>query len=526
MKIPAHPFRILALAPLAPRSQAGGPSRLLTVDLSSLDEALAELGPRLSVEVPRDLCPSGWLTIEISALADFKPSALLAKEAYLSQLAEAGRFIDQAAAGLSAADVFEQLMAKWPALPLRAPQGASAKEPASSAADPVDAIMAAVAMPGESGSVSRPAESKGLRAQVNRLLSALLAHLFADPAFRTHLSAWRGVETLLKQGGVKEGQGIELLLANTDLDSLEQVLADLPLAVDELPSLMLVDLPFDASPRSLELMEKMADFAGSQLLPCACWITPGFFHLRNWEEIEKLPYLKHFLEDPAYAKWRGLAEQPAGQWLLVAANRFAYRPAFGPDNPPRKVPAFDEDQALWLSPVWAIGALSAQSVGQFGWPSRLTDYTQVRLRDLPLLGTEGRSASTEMLLSEDRILSFADAGLCALVGPMRKDFAFLPKDTTVAGGSFAFQMFTARLLNFLFRCQAELGEELKKGDLGAQLKAVLEHYWEKTGHKAPEDMEIEAGAAEADQSIPLRISLTPPRAVLPTQQRLEFTLSW
>ena len=239
-----------------------------------------------------------------------------------------------------------------------------------------------------------------------------------------------------------------------------------------------------------------------------------------------MAYLKHHLEDAAYAKWRKLADLPGAHWLTVTCNRFLYRAPYGPENRPKSV-SFEERVPLWLSPVWALGTLAAQSTIAFGWPSRFTDYANVALRDLPLAREAGDGPSAaEMLVSEDRLVEFLDAGMTPLLGPLRKDTAFMPKETTVAGSSLKYQLFVSAVLGFLFWCKDHMNEALGQGDLAANVKAAFVLHWEKTGRAAPEDLEVAAGTPGPDGAVPLSISLTPPGSILPGAQKLDFSFNW
>ncbi|MBU2548106.1 MAG: type VI secretion system contractile sheath large subunit [Proteobacteria bacterium] len=527
MDIPNIPFTILALSPLAPLPESGYTPRVTTVDLATVDETLEAMGPRLYLPVPKALCPDGALTIEIKSIKDFRPDRIIANNEYLRRLSEAGRFVDQAQSdGLSGTDLAARLKSGWPDLPLDLAAAATAK-PAQPSKAAVDDILAMVAMPDSGGRASTPGASRSIRGQIDSLLSGLLEHVLSDETFRTCEASWRGVEVLLRQGPVKEGGVVRLKIVPVNQavlsETLDRLTADL---LADLPNLVLIDLPFDASAVSTDLLEKVAGFAETLLVPTACWVTARLFHIESWAELKKVAYLKHHLEDAAYAKWRKIAQLPGANWLTVTCNRFMCRAPYGPDNRPKTV-SLEEQTPLWVSPVWALGALAAQSTVTFGWPSRFTDYANVALRDLPLgrAGGEGPSAA-EMLVPEDRLVEFLDAGLTPLLGPLRKDLAFMPKETTLAGGSLKYQLFVSGVLGFLFWCKDHLGEAIGRDDVAKNLKTAFILHWEKTGRAAPEDLDVRAGEPGPDGAVPLSISLTPPVSILPGAQKLEFSFNW
>ena len=175
--------------------------------------------------------------------------------------------------------VARRISGQWPGLPLNL--ALSEKTTDSEASGAVDDILAMVAMPG-SASTRTGAGVKAWREQIDILVGGLLAAVFADSEFRSMEAAWQGVKTLVRQGPVKEGEGIQLKIApvtedtiQTTLDRLASQLSDAP------PNLILLDQAFDNSPRSTELLEKVIDAASTLLVPTAVWLGPQFFHVQD-----------------------------------------------------------------------------------------------------------------------------------------------------------------------------------------------------------------------------------------------------
>lgn len=524
MQIPFLPFKILALAPFGPAAQTGANPRPIPVDLATIDEAFQAVSPRFHLPVDRELCPEAGLTLEFKSLKDFKPDRLIQNNEYLHQVAEAGRYAGEARSkGVSARDAVEHIRQAWPAVPVD--PAALPAESEAKAASRVDDILSLVAMPGGGGGDARGTAS--LTGQLDSLLSSLLEAVYNNEEFRKYEAAWRGLEVLLKQAPIKEGGPVKVAIASVHPDTLAETLdaliADLAL---DLPGLVLIDAPMDSGVRSTELTQAAADFADNLLAPTAVWVSADFFHIAHWRDLGKVSYLKHHLEDASYAKWRKLAEQPGGNWLTAVCNRFVVRAPYGGDNKP-KTASFEEIGPLWIAPVWALGTLVAQSVLECGWPSRLTDYVNVALHDLPVIDRPGDGPGVvEMDLSEDRLMEFVEIGLTPLYGPVRKDRAFMPKEVTLAGGSLKYQLFTARILAFLFWCKDNLDEAVRVGDLALNVQSAIAMFWERTGHPAPADLDVRAGEAEGGGPIPLNISMTPPAAVLPGGHKLELGFAW
>lgn len=528
MTIQTVPFTILALTPVSPVSDIYSKSRLTSLDMFTLNEAMEKIDPCLFVPVSQELCPEGALTIHLKSIKDFKPDSLIKNNKYLKNVYEAGSFIEQAVSdGLSTPAIAERIKADWPFLPFNIDAGTLHKPPVKQTGM-VDDILNMVTTPDSpdrsTTDIGRPRQWK---AKIDSLLASLLESIFNNENFRTCEAAWRGIELLLKQGQVKESDGVRLKIMPVNMKSLESALENIiDELVDDLPNLVLIDMPFDSFPKSTDLFKKVAVFADTMLVPTLCWIDARFFHLNNWSDLKKIPYLKHHLEDAAYAKWRKLKELPGADWLSLSCNRFLTRFPYGSNNNPGTV-FFQEKDPLWISPIWALGALTAQSIATFGWPCRFTDYMSIKLKDLAVLDSGNTLPTpTEMVLSEDRLMEFIEIGITPLQGVAGKDIAFTSRETTLGGGSLKNQFFTSRILTFLWWYRENVDEEKMSDDLGTNIKDALGLFWQETGHSLPEDLEITAEETAECKQIAIRIGMTPPASILPGGRRLEMTFLW
>ena len=109
MDIPQPPFHILALAPLSVIPENGFQVRTIRADAATLDEALADLAPRLTVPVPRELCPQAELTLTIGGLKSFRPENIVRENDYLRSLVEAR---DETARSLAAGESPREISAR------------------------------------------------------------------------------------------------------------------------------------------------------------------------------------------------------------------------------------------------------------------------------------------------------------------------------------------------------------------------------------------------------------------------------
>ncbi len=469
------PYKILALAPFAPMLEERFKPWFVQVDLYSMDEAIEKLSPVLYLPLPVDQCPEGAVTLKFKSIKEFKPASILK-----NYLQPAFRIKEKASP---------------PVMP------GKDERPVS----PIDDILSMVATPDSSlESTGRHDAGDG---------SAMLKEIFSNPDFQKTESAWRGLQTLIKKAEIKGFEKIQVSISSVSHKCLETVLDAIEaLPYDEIPNLVLIDLGFDNTQPSIENLEKIIGFADRMLLPVCLWIRPEFFSIENWNRLHKIQYIKHHLDDMAYAKFRKLKTLSGAPWLMVLANSFAVRPAHE-----------YEDAPLFVSPVWGLGTLCAESVTDSGWPMGFTKYNRYKLNDLALsVCDETNTASTQALFSDDRIMQMVEAGITPIAGSKNKDIAFIPREASLSGDSIKFQMFINRVIESLLHLREKTVSDEPEDDI----RAALTHLFTQTGHPGPSNIEvIKSGKASAEEKI-FHISFVPPETVLLNSGKIEFTFAW
>jgi len=522
MQIPTMPFKILALAPFGPETDITWQDEPIKVNKTNMDEVIQGLGLSLYIPLDNSLCSGGGIDIAFKRQKDFLPDGLVQSNRVLKNILEAREFCEKAkGGGLSEKEIGARLQ-EWPDLPpihIASPAEKPKKTPKSA----VDDILKMVALPEEKQAPGGQADS--LIDQIDSILKRILTHIFSDEKFRNFEAAWQGLQLLINQGGIN-GE-IEVHMVPISFQTLEQTLDSLTThLVQDLPSLVIVDLPFNNSPRSLECLEKIALFAEMLLSPTLCWITSEFLHLDSWDKLNKLSFLPHYLDEPPFAKWRSLADSSSARWLAVSCNRFLTRFPYGPDNRPRVVP-FKEAVPLWISPVWGVSCLVSQSVVKTGWPTHFTDWQDIRLEDLALdMSQAGKPIATEATIGEDRTDQFARAGITPLVGYRNKDIAFVLAEATVGKGSLSYQMFLSKITHFVLWCKDHLDKDLNADELEKSLYSAISAFWQKSGDPGPKDLTISAGQPLEDNRIPLHIVAEPTSRVLPSGEKVELDFLW
>jgi hypothetical protein len=528
MTAPFPPFKVLAIAPFTPPGESFRHRPPLRIDGVGTDGVMERLGVTFLVPLPAVLRRPGGpgpdLSVALQGMRDFRPDGLARSNPVLRNLLEARTFVEESPArGLSAEDVHRRLR-EWPDLPdVIGPEGL---EPGGRKADAVpisrvDDILRMVAMPGD-GSASS-GETRPVADRIDAVIRDVLERVFADGTFRELEAAWRGLGLLLKEAG--DGGDVVVEVVSASRETLPETLgALLPGLVEDPPSLILLDIPFDGSARGLEILEETASFAATLLAPALCWITPAFLHIDSWADLERLPFLPHHFEEQVFAKWRKLKSSPAARWLAVTCNRFLAREPYGPDDRHSRC-RFAESEKLWAGPVWAAGSLIARSLRRHGWPTRFTEWRTIRLENLALHAVSGsRQVPTETLISDDRLSQFLKAGITPLVSSLDRDIAFFPDERTAAGESLRYQLFVSRLSRFLMAAKDRLGTHLSSEEAARAILETLGIFWARTGHPRPPFDASVAGQGPGKPAV-LRLSVEPSREVLPVGGRVDLDLS-
>lgn len=522
MQIPSIPFSIVVLAPFTSPDQTVRDEEPLMIEKSTFDQVLETVLPSFYISVPQEICPEGYLDIKCKRLKDFHPDSLIQNNIFLSNLMHAKEFIEESERKGLTMDEIASGLKQWPDLPpLKIPR--ETKTAQSTSSSTVDNILKMVAVPQDSAAGAGRASS--LTDQIDSIVLQNLRHVFSHDNFRDTESAWRGLRFLL--GQVSEKTPVHVQIAPVSFENAESTLDALSAKlIADLPSLIVVDMPFDNSPRSLDLIEKIASFAETLLVPCLGWIKPGFFFVDTWQELSKLPYLPNYLDETSFAKWRSFRDKPSARWLSLSCNRFLTRYPYGRDNRAR-LTRFEEEAPLWISPVWAASALMVQSIAKHGWPTRFSAFSEVFLEDLPMhTDVAGKSLSTEMFISEDRADQLIRCGIMPLMGSYNTDKACMPRETTAGSADLSYQLFVSRISRFILWCRDHFSEDISALELEDTLKKAFSLFWQRSSQAEPEDLEITATETGKDERVIVSLSIKPSRRVLPSAARLDMEFYW
>lgn len=492
------------------------------IRISDFRADFAGLGLSLKVDVPAELCPERELSFSFERLKDFRPDQLVKTTPYLANIARASEYLAEAGQDGSTPGEILNRLKSWPGLPLDLDGlslEAGTEQPGEASSSAVDKILDMVAMPRETG---RLQGIEAVRAALDDHLGQVLSRVINDPVFQRLESLWRSVHLVFRQSGRDVSLSCSIL--PVDEDGLEEALGSVvPEFVDDLPDLILFDCPLTSSSADLELFRLLADLGHTLLVPCLCWVGPEFFNLRSWDELSRLPFLPHHLEEPWYAKWRRLVQEEPCKWLGVTCNRFLLR---GPvKSEGSGTPGMAESPPLWAGPAWAVAGLMVQSQAEFGWATHFSDWRQVRMEGMETVpDPHGRALVTETAFSDERLHQLSAIRFMPVMGALNHDFVFAPVDACLSGQPFSEQVFASRISQELIQCRESFQGSADPSRVKAGLEEHFAAVFAEHGQVRPDRFEILA--QETQSGCRTRIDITPSRIMLPTRRPYAMDLEW
>ncbi len=526
MTLHAPPFTIIACAGFAGEIASpwsGAPVQVNVV--GGLEQALAEIRPTLFLDMPERLCPEGGLSLKFERFADFSPAGLLSSQPYLQDLMAAVAFLREAAGKHLPDSDRQEYFDRRPHLP-RAPRALQTmtddRSPsAAPGPGPLDNLLAMVDIP-EKGPETPGVPDAG--AFYDQLAHTIVKRISRDRRFRSLEAAWLGLHFLKEH---ISDDAIRLSLIPVNESNLQQSLVrQRDNLLEKPPSLLLFDLPFDSSSRSMELLGDLASCADTLMTPAVAWITPSFFHCTDWQQLDSRPFLPHYLDDAAYAVFRKLRKTPAAAWLCLCCNRLLGRTLInGFDEVEESSPAA---VLPWIAPVWGVAALIAQRIAVSGMPTGMAQPRHNQLETITRTTAASKPAvGCEAVFPEHRVEQLLRCGIVPLVPLVRQGGVFMADDRMLAHGASASSQF---MLSLLVHCLLTLQDQ---GDYRAgreQLATVvaddLRRLLAERCRSDPGIVTVHAEDASSGHGTPLHITWQPAETIVGPKDAIELQILW
>ncbi len=467
MRIVEKPFSIVALAPFIPTD-----AKAVTAlkEVTDIDQALAALAPSIYLPLPQHLSPEGGIELVFRSMNDFTPDRIIARTPWLKKVAD---------------------------MPRRA-QAVATSPPDD---DPLASLLDMVATP----DAATPEEVEGeSNTEVDAIVSGVVKRVLNAPGFQELESAWRGLALLCKCP-LKDIATVSILPVTNDdpaetLEGLTAILGDNP------PDLLLLDIPFDATPLGMKLLEAASGLAERIVTPIACCCGHRFFQIDSWDSLDSLPYLPNHLDGFSFARWKTLKAASSAFWTLACCNGIILRPPFSG--------SFKDQSPPVASPVWGLAALMLESMSETGNPARAAAKR---------LSFEQRDEPTETVFSEERTQQLLECGLLPLLKAGRARVG-IPPLKTLDGSPIAVTMAVSRVIHILLALREDSGPSDEGQSLADELQLAFEKHLASCCRRDVAAVTVDYSKTVSGGKLQLAVSVA--LSASDSSQRIEFTFDW
>jgi type VI secretion system protein ImpC len=468
---------------------ASAPEGAVKVDPTDFDDLFQRVRPRISVDVPSVLAEGRSLRVELSptSFKSFRPDGLCAEVPLLRSLLDGRLVLERLREATVTRDqALSELQRLWPGSPFcreilglvpsggaagAAAAAAPAPAPAPAASSAIDSILDMVdvggsapsapislepgvpaappvrdepptrfqelisavaksARPGAGGQV-RPTEAIS---RVERAIAMQIGAILQHPEVRRLEEAWRGLKFLADRTQNIPGVRVDVVAARPQKAAVALERAIKANASAEPPvSIALVDIDIDNTVASLDRAHAIAVVADNYSVPVILGAKAALLGTGDLGEVERLDYKQKLFDDKASLAWRSTVYKPEMRWVVFAANDFLARPPY--DKTTSRVREAivtelpnDEGGFVWMSPIYALGALAAVSFKETGWACRIVGPRAGTLGNLPVHqemnideSAEGVAIPTRSYLSTETQKDLGKMGVLALAAAPNSD---------------------------------------------------------------------------------------------------------
>ncbi len=547
---PLLPLRILVVTSVVPNDEhnagAAAPDSPVRVDLADPGQLFAKLRPRLRIEVPSVLDGGRLTKIDLAptGLKSFRPDGLVQEVPLLRSLLEGKLILDRLrAAEISEDQAQAQLERVWggsslsaevlgrtprgreaaPATPIGTP-GPRPAPAADTSGGGLDALLDMVEVPGASsepqasssyegderiskiiaevalGSRARGGRGKTGIPMIEEAMGAQLGAILQHPEVRRIERAYRSIMFLAERAQRIPGVLIDVLAVPQDGAAAAFGRAvrrhqDVPF------TLAVVDVDVDGSARSFTELEAIADAAEEACCPAFVNGTVKLLGVGDLSRINELDNKAALFTAPHRAPWRSTANKTRLRWVALAMNGVLLRAPYDKQSSRvreatiKESPA-DHEAFVWMSPAYAVAAVTIVSFKETGWPARITGARHGQVENLLVhqIDDDGAEVAipTQAFVSTDSQRELGRLGVLILASAPNSDAAYIhtaptayvqpekktydspsaPVEDRPPAISLVDQLFIARLVQFTRALCGKLPKEVDAGEAEEILKAA------------------------------------------------------
>lgn len=481
---PLLPLRLLVLAAFVPSAEynagASASETPLRLDLANPEQVFERLKPRATIEVPSVLADGAPVKIDFAptSLRSFRPDGMITEIKLLRLLMEGRAVLERLRQGeITPTQAQPQLERLWDGspfvrellglAPVAAPKaefeapiatkrsstgedqvssildmvdlgdaGASAApETPTRDADPetsnrMNKIIAEVAKSARRSGPTRPSEAVP---RLDQALGAQIGAILQHPEIRRLERAYRGLRFL--QDRAQRIPGLLLdVLAIGDQGAAATFSAAQSKAGDVPYSIAVVDTEIDGSARSFTELLSIGETAEENVVPALVNGTEKLLGVGDLSSVERIDNKQGLFTASHRAPWRAVANKTPLRWVGLAMNGILGRAPYDKQSSRvreaiiKEAPS-DHEGFVWLSPVWAIAALTIKSFQETGWPGRIAGTKNGLVENLPVreIEDEGNTVAvpTQAFLSTDSQRELAKMGVLLLASAPNSDAAYV-----------------------------------------------------------------------------------------------------
>lgn len=282
-------------------------------------------------------------------------------------------------------------------------------------------------------------------AELDKKLSKQMDAILHEPSLQQIESSWRGLKLLVDRTDFRENIKINLLHVTK-----EELLDDFEFAPEITQSgfykhvysahygqfggepigAVIGNYEFTSSAQDIKLLQYTAAVGTMAHAPFLSSVSPKFFGLNSYTELDSIKEVSALFESPAYIKWNSLREMEDSRSLGLTTVRHLARLPYSPSDNPVKTFGYDEtvsndhEHYLWSNSVFALATRLTESFAKYRWcPNIIGPQSGGAVEDLPVhvfdaMGELQSKIPTETLITDRREFELAEEGFITLT--MRK----------------------------------------------------------------------------------------------------------
>ncbi|MDR1777100.1 MAG: type VI secretion system contractile sheath large subunit [Desulfovibrio sp.] len=303
-------------------------------------------------------------------------------------------------------------------------------------------------------------------AMLDEKISAQVNEILHHREFLALESTWRGLRFLVDR--VNFSQNIMLEYINVSKEDLLDDFEDAPevlksglykhIYTDEFGQFggqpvaaIIADYAFDACPRDMQLLKKVATVASLAHAPFFAAAGKEFFGIDNWGRFPDITDLKSIFDTPRYTTWNAFREMNIARYVGLVLPGFLLRVPYCALENAAAATTFNftekpegEEHFCWGNTAFALAACLADSFAKYRWcvniigpdgGGAVTNLPCCRYEAMPGLRNK---IPTRAAISEKREYELAELGFIALApGRKRDDAVFFSANSALRPKHFA-----------------------------------------------------------------------------------------